>query len=68
MIHAEKQRLRALLREIAATKAPGDPAPLITRLSRLEWWENSSSVLLYAALPGEPDPVGILHQLSLIHI
>jgi 5-formyltetrahydrofolate cyclo-ligase len=62
MIHAEKQRLRALLRETAATKAPGDPAPLITRLSRLEWWENSSSVLLYAPLPGEPDPMGILHQ------
>lgn len=62
MIHAEKQRLRALLRETAATKSPGDPAPLITRLSRLDWWKNSSSVLLYTPLPGEPDPLGILHQ------
>lgn len=62
MIHAEKQRLRALLRETAATKSPWDSTALIARLSRLEEWMSASSVLLYAPLPGEPDLMGILHQ------
>ena len=60
MIHAEKQRLRALLRETAATRPSGDSAPLIARLSRLEEWVKASSVLLFAPLPGEPDPMSLL--------
>ena len=60
MIHAEKQRLRALLRERAEVRPSGDSSDLITRLTRLDCWEESSSVLLYAALPGEPDPMGIM--------
>lgn len=59
MIQAEKQRLRAHLRSLPPPSPEGTTGLLDTILGIAEW-QTASSVLLYAPLPDEPDPTGIL--------
>jgi 5-formyltetrahydrofolate cyclo-ligase len=61
MIQAEKQRLRAHLRSLPPS-SPEGAAELHTVIMEQAEWQAASSVLLYAPLPGEPDPTGILAQ------
>lgn len=56
MIHAEKQRLRARMRDLAGSSRPGNSSALMEKVQALDSWKQASSVLLYAPLPGEPDP------------
>ena len=59
MIQAEKQRLRAHLRSLPSP-SPGGTAGLLTMILGTAEWQTATSVLLYAPLPDEPDPTGIL--------
>jgi|688.fasta_scaffold132234_2 5-formyltetrahydrofolate cyclo-ligase len=59
MIQDEKQRLRAHLRSLPPSSQEG-AAELHTVIMELAEWQAASSVLLYAPLPDEPDPTGIL--------
>ena len=55
MIQAEKQRLRERMRVLAGSSEPGDSSALMEKVQALDSWNQASSVLLYAPLPGEPD-------------
>ncbi len=59
MIQDEKQRLRAHVRGLppAPPRGTGGFLPFILELAE---WNAAGSVLLFAPLPGEPDPTGIL--------
>jgi 5-formyltetrahydrofolate cyclo-ligase len=59
MIQSEKQSLRAHLRSLPPPSPEGTTGLLTTILGTAEW-QAASSILLYAPLPDEPDPTGIL--------
>jgi len=56
MIDAEKQRMRSRIRELSLINPSGNSGRLLDALLGLEEWKRSSRVLLFAPLPGEPDP------------
>lgn len=56
MIQAEKQRLRSHLK----TLPPAGDFPLLPVIPELGEWHAAASLLLFAPLPGEPDPTGLL--------
>lgn len=58
MIQAEKQRLRLHLRALPAP--PAESPLLLPVILELAEWQAASSLLLFAPLPGEPDPTGLL--------
>lgn len=58
MIQAEKQRLRSHLRALPSSSRESPlHLPVILELAE---WHAAGSLLLYAPLPGEPDPTGLL--------
>lgn len=59
MIQAEKQRLRSYLRTLPPATAQGTPL-LLPKVLGLAEWAVAESLLLFAPLPGEPDPTGLL--------
>ena len=59
MIQSEKQSLRAHLRSLPPPSPEGTIGLLTTILGTAEW-QTAASILLYAPLPDEPDPTGIL--------
>ena len=59
MIQDEKQRLRAHLRTPLPSPS-GDPSLLVPLILGLAEWQQASSLLLFAPLPGEPDVTGLL--------
>lgn len=44
------------MREMAATRPPETFSPSLAELARLDLFQKASSILLFAPLPGEPDP------------
>jgi 5-formyltetrahydrofolate cyclo-ligase len=59
MITAEKQSLRERIRKLGAEHGHADSAWIRNALSSLEIWKRPSTVLLYAPLADEPDPMAI---------
>lgn len=57
MIQAEKQRLRSHLRTLHPSPEYPQLLPVILGLAE---WQAARSLLLFAPLPGEPDPTGLL--------
>ena len=59
MITAEKQSLRERIRKLSAEHGVADSAWIREALSSLEIWKHPLTILLYAPLPDEPDPMAI---------
>lgn len=59
-IPIEKQRLRGRMRELALMNQGTDSSSLLSMLRSLPAWQEATSVLLYAPLPGEIDLMPIL--------
>ena len=55
-LNNDKQRLRARMRELFRRQPPGNFEAHQRRIVTQEVWKKSSTILLYSALPGEPDP------------
>jgi 5-formyltetrahydrofolate cyclo-ligase len=60
MIEAEKQRLRARIRQLSNRNHAADSSRITGVIRGLRHWESARSVLLFAPIPGEPDPSGLL--------
>ena len=55
-LNNEKQRLRDRMRKLLRLQQPSDFNAHQERIVTREMWKKPSTVLLYWALPGEPDP------------
>jgi 5-formyltetrahydrofolate cyclo-ligase len=63
MIDLQKQSLRTRMRELAARRPSQPFSPVLSELARHDLFRKASSILLFAPLPGEPDPRSLIESL-----